>query len=149
MSEALLRCLLDMHMWLGRLTAKNSISGFAPVLSRCQTSPFNSLQVPLGKPRAWRIRLQLAIRNGRAVPPQGPAMNGNSPTYRVEIKQSGTAPNRGYGWQIYKNTDVLPILRSQQLFVSRMAGLADANRSRRQLVDADLQKLQTKEKWFY
>ena len=149
MSEALLRCLLDMHMWPGRLTAKNNISGFAPVLSRCQTSPFNSLQVPLGKPRAWRIRLQLAIRNGRAVPPQGPAMNGNSPTYRVEIKQSGTAPNRGYGWQIYKNTDVLPILRSQQLFVSRMAGLADANRSRRQLVDADLQKLQTKEKWFY
>jgi len=75
-------------------------------------------------------------------------MNGNSPTYRVEIKQSGTAPNKSYGWQIYKNTDVLPILRSQQLFISRMAGLADANRSRRQLVDADLQKLQTKEKWF-
>ena len=105
--------------------------------------PDLTFQLPSGtawiKPRAWRIRLQLAIRNGRAVPPQGSAMNGNSPTYRVEIKQSGTAPNRGYGWQIYKNTDVLPILRSQRLFVSRMAGLADANRSRRQLVDADLQ----------
>jgi hypothetical protein len=40
----------------------------------------------------------------------------------------------------------LPILRSQQLFVSRMAGLADANRSRLRLVGTDLQNLQTKEK---
>ena len=73
-------------------------------------------------------------------------MNENSPTYRVELKKGGIAPNKGYGWQIHKNTDVLPILRSQQLFTSRMAGLADANRSRLQLVDADLQNLQTKEK---
>lgn len=73
-------------------------------------------------------------------------MNESSPTYRVELKKSGIAPNKGYGWQIYKNIDVLPILRSQQLFTSRMAGLADANRSRLQLVDADLQNLQTKSK---
>lgn len=72
-------------------------------------------------------------------------MNENSPTYRVEIKTSGIAPNKSYGWQIYKNMDVLPILRSQQLFVSRMAGLADANRSRLQLADTDLQNMQTKE----
>jgi hypothetical protein len=73
-------------------------------------------------------------------------MNEKTPTYRVEIKNNGTAPNKSYGWQIYRNTDVLPILRSQQFFVSRMAGLADANRSRLQLVDADLQNLQTKQK---
>jgi hypothetical protein len=40
--------------------------------------------------------------------------------------------------------DILPILRSKQLFVSRMAGLADANRSRLELVDTDLQNPQTK-----
>ncbi len=73
-------------------------------------------------------------------------MNANAPTYCVEIKQSGIAPNKSYGWQIYKNTDVLPILQSQRLFVSRMAGLAEANRSRLQLVDADSQNMQTKEK---
>jgi hypothetical protein len=50
------------------------------------------------------------------------------PTYRVEIKNNGTPPNETYGWKIHRNSDVLPILRSQQLFVSRMAGLADANR---------------------
>ena len=55
------------------------------------------------------------------------------PTYRVEIKNNGTPPNETYGWKIHRNSDVLPILRSQQLFVSRMAGLADANRSRLQL----------------
>ena len=71
-------------------------------------------------------------------------MNEKNPTYRVEIKNSGTPPNKTYGWEIYRNLDVLPILRSQQLFVSRMAGLADANRSRMQLVDTDLQNLKTR-----
>jgi hypothetical protein len=65
-------------------------------------------------------------------------MNEKKSTYRVEIKKSGTPPNEAYGWEIYKNVDVLPILRSQQLFVSRMSGLADANRSRLQLVDTDM-----------
>ena len=72
-------------------------------------------------------------------------MNEKKPTYRVEIKNSGTPPNETYGWEIYRYLDVLPILRSQQLFVSRMAGLADANRSRLQLVDTDLQNRETKE----
>ena len=65
-------------------------------------------------------------------------MNEKQPTYRIEIKNNGIAPNKSYGWHIYRNMDVLPILRSQQLFVSRVAGLADANRSRRLLVDADM-----------
>jgi hypothetical protein len=64
-------------------------------------------------------------------------MNNKKTTYRVEIKNSGTPPNEGYGWKIYRNRDVLPILRSQQLFSSRVAGLADANRSRLQLINAD------------
>jgi hypothetical protein len=64
-------------------------------------------------------------------------MNEKKQTYRIEIKNSGTAPNEAYGWKIYRNRDVLPILRSQQLFSSRMAGLADANRSRLQLINAD------------
>jgi hypothetical protein len=68
------------------------------------------------------------------------------PTYRVEIKNNGTPPNETYGWKIHRNSDVLPILRSQQLFVSRMAGLADANRPRLQLVDADLQNREAKER---
>jgi hypothetical protein len=68
------------------------------------------------------------------------------PTYRVEIKNNGTPPNETYGWKIHRNSDVLPILRSQQLFASRMAGLADANRSRLQLVDADLQNREAKER---
>jgi hypothetical protein len=68
------------------------------------------------------------------------------PTYRVEIKNNGTPPNETYGWKIHRNSDVLPVLRSQQLFVSRMAGLADANRSRLQLVDADLQNREAKER---
>ena len=68
------------------------------------------------------------------------------PTYRVEIKNNGTPPNETYGWKIHRNSEVLPILRSQQLFVSRMAGLADANRSRLQLVDADLQDREAKER---
>jgi hypothetical protein len=66
-------------------------------------------------------------------------MNEKQPTYRIEMKNSGQAPNENYGWRIYRNSDVLPILHSQQFFVSRTAGLADANRSRRQLVDADMQ----------
>jgi hypothetical protein len=72
-------------------------------------------------------------------------MNERKPTYRVEIRNNGTPPNETYGWKIYRNLDVLPILRSQQLFVSRVAGLADANRSRLQLVDTDLQNLKTEE----
>jgi hypothetical protein len=73
-------------------------------------------------------------------------MNDKNPTYRVEIGNSGMPPNEAYGWKIYRNMDVLPILRSQQFFVSRMAGLADANRSRLQLIDTDLQKLKAKER---
>ena len=65
-------------------------------------------------------------------------MNAKLPTYRIEIKDSGTPPNKSYEWKIYRNLDVLPILHSQQYFVSRIAGLADANRSRRLLVDADM-----------
>ena len=65
-------------------------------------------------------------------------MNDKQPTYRIEIKNSGQQPNETYGWKIYRNLDVLPILHSQQFFVSRIAGLADANRSRRLLVDADM-----------
>jgi hypothetical protein len=72
-------------------------------------------------------------------------MNEKKPTYRVEIKNTGKPPNETYGWTIYRNSDVLPILRSQQLFVSRKAGLADANQSRLQLVDTDLQNWETKE----
>jgi hypothetical protein len=64
-------------------------------------------------------------------------MSEKNPTYRVEIKYNGEPPNETYGWEIYRNLDVLPILRSQQRFVSRMAGIADANRSRLQLVDTD------------
>jgi hypothetical protein len=60
--------------------------------------------------------------------------------------QAATPPNETYGWNIHRNSDVLPIRRSQQLFVSRMAGLADANRSRLQLVDADLQEREAKER---
>ena len=72
-------------------------------------------------------------------------MNEKKPAYRVEIKNTGMPPNETYGWTIYRNSDVLPILRSQQLFVSRMAGLADANRSRLQVIDADLQHRAAKE----
>ncbi len=72
-------------------------------------------------------------------------MNEKQPTYRIEIKNSGQPPNENFGWKIYRNLDVLPILHSQQFFVSRMAGLADANRSRRQLVDTDMQSQTTKE----
>ncbi len=65
-------------------------------------------------------------------------MNEKKSIYRVEIKKRGTPPNEDYGWEIYRNLDVLPTLRSQQVFVSRLLGLADANRSRLQLVDTDI-----------
>ena len=73
-------------------------------------------------------------------------MNEKKPTYRIRIRSNGTPPNESYGWNIHQNSDVLPIRRSQQLFVSRMAGLADANQSRLQLVDADLQDRAAKER---
>jgi hypothetical protein len=65
-------------------------------------------------------------------------MNQKKSTYRVEIKKRGTPPNEVYGWEIYRNLDVLPTLRSQRLFVSRMLGLTDANGSRLQLVKIDM-----------
>ena len=43
-------------------------------------------------------------------------MRPNKPSYRVEIKKSGTPPNETYGWKICRNSDVLPLLRSQELF---------------------------------
>jgi hypothetical protein len=64
-------------------------------------------------------------------------MGEEKPTYRVEMKNIGTPPNVTFGWNIYKNRDVLPILRSEQRFVTRMAGLADANRSRIRLIDTN------------
>jgi len=72
-------------------------------------------------------------------------MNEKPPAYRIEMKNTGQPSNESYGWKIYRNADVLPILHSQQFFVSRMAGLADANRSRRQLVDADMRSQTTNE----
>jgi hypothetical protein len=57
-------------------------------------------------------------------------------TYRVKIKTSGTPPNESYAWEIFRNLDVLPLLRSKELFVSRAEGLADANQSRLRLVEA-------------
>jgi hypothetical protein len=65
-------------------------------------------------------------------------VNEKNPTYRVEIKKGGTSPNELFGWNIYRNRDVLPILRSQQHFVSRTAGLADANRARLELIGANV-----------
>jgi hypothetical protein len=65
-------------------------------------------------------------------------MSEKKPTYRVEIRNNGMPPNETFGWNIYRNQDVLPILRSQQHFVSRTAGLADANRSRLQLIGANV-----------
>jgi hypothetical protein len=67
----------------------------------------------------------------------GSIMGEKKPTYRVEIKNNGTPPNETFGWNIYRNQDVLPILRSHQYFVSRIAALTDANRSRLLLVDAN------------
>jgi hypothetical protein len=73
-------------------------------------------------------------------------MNNENSTYRVEIISSGNPRRESYSWKIYRNMEVLPILRSQQLFATRMAGLADANRSRLTLVETDLQNRKTKEK---
>jgi hypothetical protein len=64
-------------------------------------------------------------------------MNGTKATYRVKLKNIGQPPDEAYGWEIYRGLDVLPILRSQRPFASRMAGIADANQSRLQLIDAD------------
>ena len=65
-------------------------------------------------------------------------MNEKKPVYRVEMKGGGTPPNETYGWNIYRNDDVLPTLRSLQTFVSRKAGLADADRARLQLAESDI-----------
>jgi hypothetical protein len=67
-------------------------------------------------------------------------MNKKKPTYRIAIKHSGGPADETFGWEIYQNSDVLPILRSQLFFDSRAAGLADANRSRLALVETDLIK---------
>jgi hypothetical protein len=72
-------------------------------------------------------------------------MSNENSTYRVEIINSGTSRQESYSWKIYRNMEVLPILRSQQLFATRMAGLAEANRSRLNLVETDLQNRKTKE----
>ena len=72
-------------------------------------------------------------------------MSSENSTYRVEIINSGTSRQESYSWKIYRNMEVLPILRSQQLFATRMAGLAEANRSRLNLVKTDLQNRKTKE----
>jgi hypothetical protein len=72
-------------------------------------------------------------------------MSSENSTYRVEIINSGTPRQESYSWKIYRNMEVLPILRSQQLFATRMAGLAEANRSRLNLVETDLQNRKTKE----
>lgn len=63
-------------------------------------------------------------------------MNEKNSTYRVEIKAFGS---NSYGWEIYRNVDVLPVLRSQEHFVSRVQGLFSANRARLQLLEHDLQ----------
>ena len=41
-------------------------------------------------------------------------MNDENSTYRVEIINSGTPRQESYSWKIYRNMEVLPILRSQQ-----------------------------------
>jgi hypothetical protein len=70
--------------------------------------------------------------------PEAGTMNEKDPTYRVELKNNGTSPDETYEWKIYRNREVLPVLRSKQLFVSRLAGLADAYRARLQLVDTEV-----------
>jgi hypothetical protein len=63
-------------------------------------------------------------------------MTETQPTYRIEITNSGTPLKGAFGWKINRNHDVLPILRSRQPFASRVAAIADAHRSRLQLVNA-------------
>ena len=74
-------------------------------------------------PRRW-----LAARGSTS---RESAINEKQRTYRIEIYNSGKPPEKILGWKIYRNLHVLPILHPEQFFVSRMAGLADANRSRR------------------
>jgi hypothetical protein len=138
LSWALLRYPFGMHMCSVRLAAKNNTSGFAPVLSCLPAPPFNLLRASLGV-MARGARAGAPNEIATLKPSLGSIMNVRTPTYRIEIKNNDMAPNKSCGWQIYRNKDVLPILRSQQLFISRAASLADANRSRKQLVDADLQ----------
>jgi hypothetical protein len=106
---------------------------------RTTTSTPNIISGRCARTRTGRDRIFCGGASWRS------AMNEKQPTYRIEIKNSGQPPNENYGWKIYRNSDVLPILHSQQFFVSRMAGLADANRSRRQLVDTDIQSQTTHE----
>jgi hypothetical protein len=62
-------------------------------------------------------------------------MHAKKPSFRVKIKRGGTPPQETYEWEIYRNSDVLPVLRSERFFRSRVAGLADANRARLHLAD--------------
>ena len=40
-------------------------------------------------------------------------MNEKNPTYRVEIINNGIPLDGTYGWKIYRNRSVLPVLRSE------------------------------------
>jgi hypothetical protein len=64
-------------------------------------------------------------------------MGDEKPTYRIKISNCGTPPDKQFGWEIYRNADILPFLRSQKVFDSRRAGIADANRSRVRLIEAE------------
>jgi hypothetical protein len=64
-------------------------------------------------------------------------MGDEKATYRIKINNCGTPPHGQFGWEIYRNADTLPFLRSQQFFISRLAGIADANRSRARLIKAE------------
>jgi hypothetical protein len=66
---------------------------------------------------------------------EGQCMDDDKPTYRIKISKHVT-PQVAFGWEIYRNGDVLPFLRSQQFFISRMAVIADANRSKAKLMNA-------------
>jgi hypothetical protein len=59
-------------------------------------------------------------------------MNSDTAEYRIKITQIDTESQGIYGWEIYRRSDVLPTLRSQRAFGSRLAALADGNRSRLQ-----------------
>jgi hypothetical protein len=64
-------------------------------------------------------------------------MGFEKPTYRIKINNCGTPPDGQFGWEIYRNADILPFLRSHQFFISRSAGIADANRSRARIIAAE------------